>query len=63
MQPTQINKLPLWPFWDKNHLAGLKKKKTFLVQNKKKNYLFVSKGQRVNSVEKPAKNYSPLMSQ
>jgi hypothetical protein len=62
MQPTQINKLPLWPFWDKNHLAGLKKK-NIPGPKQKKNYLFVSKGQRVNSVEKPAKNYSPLMSQ
>jgi hypothetical protein len=24
MQPTQTNELPLWPFWDKNHLTGLK---------------------------------------
>jgi len=24
MQPTQTNKLPLWPFWDKNHLTDLK---------------------------------------
>jgi hypothetical protein len=32
MQLTQTNKLPLWPFWDKNHLAGFKN--TFLVQNK-----------------------------
>jgi len=24
IQPTQTNKLPLWPFWDKNHLIGLK---------------------------------------
>jgi len=24
MQPTQTNKLPLWPFWDKNHLTSFK---------------------------------------
>jgi hypothetical protein len=21
---SKTNKLPLWPFWDKNHLIGLK---------------------------------------
>jgi len=42
MQPTQTNKLPLWPFWDKNHLSDLKN--TFLVQVKKIPPFFVSKG-------------------
>jgi len=33
MQPTQTNKLLIWPFWDKNHLTG--SKIAFPVQNKK----------------------------
>jgi hypothetical protein len=51
MQPTQTNKLPFWPFWDKNHLTGLKK---YIPGPKQKILpIFVSNGQRVNKVEKP----------
>jgi hypothetical protein len=38
------NKLPLWPFWDKNHLTGLE------IHSRSKSKitpLFVTKGQRV----------------
>jgi hypothetical protein len=38
-QPTKTNKLPFWPFWDKNHLTGFRN--TYPVQNKKILPLFV----------------------
>jgi hypothetical protein len=57
MQPTQTNELPLWPFWDKNHLTGLKIHSRF--KNKKYSPFFVSKGQRVNKVEKLLTNTVP----
>jgi len=41
---TKTNKLPLWPFWDKNHLTG---KKYNPGPNKKLLSLFITKGQRI----------------
>jgi hypothetical protein len=41
---TKTNKLPLWPFWDKNHLTG---KKYNAGPNQKLPPIFVTKGQRV----------------
>jgi hypothetical protein len=41
---TKTNKLPLWPFWDKNHMTGYKYNPG---PNKKLLPLFVIKGQRV----------------
>jgi len=47
---SQTNKLPIWSFWDKNHLTGLE----IHSRSKNKNYsLFLSqKGQRVKQSNK-----------
>jgi hypothetical protein len=51
-------KLPLWPFWDKNHLTGFKKFN--LGPNQKILPLFVLKGQRVKQCKKK-KQYKLLL--